>query len=114
MRISILILTAILGLSPLTALAAGGHGHSHGPVEISKAQAEKISSYRVAELVLALEIHESWADIAPSTAEKTKIGNSTEWVVVYDNDDTPDADKTKLFVFLSSTGEYIAANFTGK
>jgi hypothetical protein len=103
-----------LGLSPLTALAAGGHGHSHGPVEITKSQAEKIASYRVAELVLAREIHESWSSIVPASAEKTRISNDTEWVVVYDNDETPDADKKKLFVFLSSTGDYIAANFTGR
>lgn len=114
MRISILILTVIFGLSPLTAMAAAGHGHSHGPVEINKAQAEKIASYRVAELVLALEIHESWASIAPATAQKTKTGNDTEWVVVFNNNETPDVEKTKFFVFLSSTGEYVTANFTGK
>ena len=114
MRISILLLTLTLGLSPLAAMAGPGHGHSHGPVQITKNQAETIASYRIAELILAKELHESWSSATPTKVEKTTTGKVTEWMISYDNDKASDADKTRFFVFLSSTGEFITANFTGK
>jgi hypothetical protein len=113
MRISTLALTFLLGLAPLSAMASEGHGHSHGPVDITRAQAEKIASYRVAEMVLAQEIHESWSSILPATAEKTMVGDSSQWVVIYTNDEALDPEKSELFIFLSAAGEFIASNFTG-
>lgn len=114
MRILTLVLSVFIGMAPLSAMAGPGHGHSHGPVEITKAQAEKIASYRVAEMVLAQEIHESWASILPTNTEKTRIDESSQWVVTYSNDEALDPEKALLFVFLSSAGEFVSSKFAGE
>jgi Family of unknown function (DUF6488) len=114
MRILTLVLTVFMGMAPLSAMAGPGHGHSHGPVEITKAQAEKIASYRVAEMVLAKEIQENWASILPASAEKNRVGDGLQWVVSYKDDQATDPEKAQLVVFLSSAGEFITSNFTGE
>lgn len=114
MRTSILLLTMTLALSSLPAMAGPGHGHSHGPVEITQSQAETIASHRIAEMVLAMELHDSWSSVTPTKAEKVTTEDGPEWMIIYNNDKAPDADMTELFIFLSSTGEFITSNYTGK
>lgn len=115
MRVSTLLLTLMLGFFPLSALAGTDHGHSHGPVEITREQADKIASYRIAELVFTREIHKSWATVNPVKTEKrVTIDGNTEWVIAYSNDKEPDPAKSQLFVSLSSTGEFISSGFTGE
>ena len=45
---------------------------------------------------------------------KKQVSNRFEWVVSYKNHAVEDKSKQTLYVFLSVTGEYLAANFTGK
>lgn len=118
MQIKTMILTLALTVSPLTALAGGGHGHSHGTAQVSaevaQSQAETVANMRVSILVNKGKIDKSWKSIKVASAEKKMNGHQTEWVVTYNNDQMTDTAKRTLYVFISSTGDYIAANFTGK
>jgi hypothetical protein len=120
MRIQSILLSLILAFSP-TALLAGAnhdhghddkHGHSHDPV--NQSQAEKVAKESVAMLVKKEKIDSSWKSVSVASAEKKKFGGKMEWVVTFKNDKISDASKQTLYVFLSLTGNYIAANYTGK
>ncbi len=117
MHIKTLILTLALTLSPLTAIAGGGHDHGHGhshAVEINKSQAKSTATLRVGILVNKGKIDKSWKSAKVASTEKKMNGNQAEWVVAYKNSQTKDPAKGTLYIFLSTTGDYIAANFTGK
>ncbi len=114
MNIKTLILTLALMLSPLTAIGGGGHGHSHGPSLISQTQAESVAAGRIMKLIEQEKIDKSWKSAIVSSSEKKMNGNQAEWLVAFKNENVEDSAKSTLYIFLSSTGDYIAANFTGK
>ena len=116
MNINKLVFSLILFLSPLTALAGGGHGHghSHSAVSISQSQAETTASKRVAILIEKEKINANWKSVAVANAEVKMNGDHPEWVVTYKNSKASDPSRSTLYIFLSATGKYIAANFSGK
>lgn len=122
MNIKILIIAFTVIFSPLTALAGGGHdhghGHSHGQVpaavEVNQSQAEVVATLRKGMLINKGKIDKSWRSVKVATAEKKKNGDQYEWLITYKNDQIKEATKKTLYIFISSTGDYIAANFTGK
>jgi len=118
MNIKTLILTLALMLSPLAAIAGGGHdhgnGHSHGPSLITQSQAESIAAGRVMTLVTQKKIDESWKSATVVKSQNKMNGNRAEWLVTFNNTQASDPAKDTLYIFLSTTGDYIAANFTGK
>ena len=89
-----------------------GHSHSHDPV--SQSQAEEAAVKRVEKLVSKRKIADSWKGIKVAGSEKKKFGDKEEWVVSFKNDKVSDPNKQTLYIFLSLTGDYIAANFTGQ
>ena len=115
MNIKAFIFALSLILSPLTVLAGGGHGHSHGSdLIIPQSQAESVAAGRVMMLVEQEKVDKSWGSATISSAEKKMNGNQTEWLITFKNSQASDSAKGTLYIFLSSTGDYIAANFTGK
>ncbi|ATX80159.1 hypothetical protein Ga0123461_1746 [Mariprofundus aestuarium] len=118
MNIKTFIFALSLILSPLTALAGGGHdhghGHSHGPALISQSQAESVAAGRVMMLVEQEKVDKSWGAATIASAEKKMNGDQAEWLITFKNSHSSDSAKDTLYIFLSSTGDYIAANFTGK
>jgi cytochrome c-type biogenesis protein CcmE len=115
MHIKTLILILALTLSPLTAIAGGGHNHGHShAVEINKSRAKSTATLRVGILVNKGKIDKSWKSAKVASTEKKMNGNQAEWVVTYKNSQVKDPAKGTLYIFLSTTGDYIAANFTGK
>lgn len=91
-------------------------GHDHGQsidhaMEISKDQViEKASGY-VDKLIDKGKLDASWQQIAPM---EVKENDDHEWVVTYSNLQIEDSEKQTLYMFLTLSGKYIAANFTGK
>jgi len=117
MHIKILIITLALTLSPLAATAGGGHDHGHAhsdAVQINKSQAESAATLRVNSLVNKGKISKSWESAKIETTEKKMNGYQAEWVVAFKNAQEKDTTKSMLYVFLTTSGDYIAANFTGK
>jgi len=119
MQTKIWILFFMLLFSPVGAMAGSGHdhghGHSHGheAVEVTKTQAEQIASDRVAMYVDQGKIDASWKSVAPSSAETKVYNGHPEWVVTFNNGSVSDPAKQTLYVFLTLTGDHVAANYTG-
>ncbi len=93
----------------------GAHaGHDHGndnAAELTQSQIQEKASGYVAKLVEKGKLDASWEEIAP---KEVKENEAHEWVVTYANPQIEDTEKQTLYLFLSLSGKYIAANFTGK
>jgi hypothetical protein len=111
MRVHAIIITIVLHLLAFTAVAGPGHDHSHDPV--TQQEVERLAMKQVERLVEKDKLDKSWQSMPVSTVEAKQFGESTEWVVAFHNRAVPDPDKRTLYVFLSMSGEYLAANFTG-
>ena len=114
MRIQAILLSLVLSFFSAATLAGGEHGdgHSHDPV--TQLQAEEAAIKNVARLVKKGKIDKSWQTIGVAKSEKKKFGKNMEWVVSFNNKNISDPEKQTLYIFLSLTGNYIAANYTGK
>jgi hypothetical protein len=96
------------------------HGHSHGgkthshekTIKVDAQKAEELARNKVRVLAFQEKIESSWNDSKLGTAKLKKIKNKSEWVLTFKNEK---GSKGKiLYIFLKPTGEFIAANFTGK
>lgn len=116
MRIQATVFCFFLSLFSVVVFAGANHdhGHSHSHDPVSQTQAEKAAIKSIANLIKKGKVDSSWKSIPVSKSEKKKFGDKMEWVVSFKNDKVSDASKQTLYVFLSLTGEYIAANYTGK
>ena len=117
MKKIIFCLMVLTAFTAIPAFGAGGHGHGgyadHGHdhhTALSETQIiEKASGY-VAKLVEKGKLDPSWQGISPTEA---KENDHHEWVVTFYNSKVEDPEKQTLYMFLSPSGKYIAANFTG-
>lgn len=106
-----LLLIATLVLS-MTSFAGPGHGHSHGAPAISKEKTVEIGKYHVQRLIKNKKLDVSWKNAKYDSSEKKTFGKKTEWLVIFNND--KGIKGKKLYIFLKLSGEFVAANFTGK
>lgn len=116
MTLKTLSLGMSLGLFIITMLAGCNqeHGHSHSPAPVDQETAKSSAETIVADLVSKSKLDKSWASISASSVVKSGTSMKTEWEVVLVNEGVEDTSKQKLYVFLNSSGEYIAENFTGR
>ena len=116
MRKIVFCLMVLIAFTTAPALGGGGHDHGsnsdHGPaVKLSQTQIiEKASGY-VAGLVEKGKLDAFWAQVKPQEA---KDNSAYEWVVTFSNPEIEDPEQKTLYMFLTLSGKYIAANFTGK
>ncbi|OUR95465.1 hypothetical protein A9Q84_16665 [Halobacteriovorax marinus] len=88
------------------------HDHGHGNKQVSIKKIKDIAKKHVARLAKASKIDSSWNKASFIKSEKKKFGSKEEWVVSFKNDQGV---KGKvLYIFLKQSGDYVAANFTGK
>ncbi len=86
-----------------------GHGHSHGEAPtISKEKTGEIGRTHIQRLVKEKKIDSSWLN---SDFDKSVI-KKNEWLVTFNNKNGVKG--KKLYIFLKKSGEFVAANFTGK
>ena len=117
MRIYTLTITAILYLFSLGAIAGPGHDHDHSAhphPDITQTQAEAAAIKNLTRLADKGKIDKSWLTIKPSKIEKKEFSGKSEWVAVFNNSTATDPAKQTLYIFLSNSGDYIAANHSGK
>lgn len=88
------------------------HGHSHKTPTINEKTAQETGTQHIERLIKAGKLDATWAQAVFDKSEKKKFGEKTEWVVTFNNEKGPEG--KKLFIFLKPSGEFIAANFTGK
>tara|TARA_B100001248_G_scaffold227481_1_gene185936 strand:- start:2999 stop:3337 length:339 start_codon:yes stop_codon:yes gene_type:complete len=109
------LLITITLLFSLSSYAGPGHGHSHGgskAVVIDEGKTIEIAKFHINRLVKSEKLDGSWNEAKYDSSEKKKFGSKTEWVVSFGNE--KGIKGKKLYVFLKLSGEFVAANFTGK
>ncbi len=114
MRLATLLFGFILSLYTFPAMAGSGHDHGHSHAPANQETAEKNATSIIATLVKSDKLENSWTSITASSVEKKVFNGNPEWVVIFVNDKISDPAKRTLYVFLTSGGDYIAANYTGE
>lgn len=89
-----------------------GHGHSHDKPAVTEEKTVELGKVHIERLIKAQKLDESWKNASYNKSEKKKFGTRTEWVVTFDNEKGEKG--KKLYIFLKLSGEFVAANFTGK
>lgn len=107
MKIKMLVLTASMLAMAGTAAAHGDHDHEHAK-GLSEDAVKARASEEVARLVSIKKIDAAWKDVAVKGVEK----KGTEWLVTFEN--AKAKEKKTLYVFLKASGDFVAANFTGR
>ena len=114
MRSTLLAILIACG-APMSAAVAHtdrpGH-HSHGP--INQLEAEDAARGVIGQMVRSNAVEPSWVDARIVGAERKTREKRQEWIVTLRNDQASDPAKRTLYIFLSNTGGYIAANHTGR
>jgi hypothetical protein len=75
--------------------------------------AQKMASMEIKRLVKERKIGLSWLSATYLKSVEKKFGSEKEWVVIFKNGKIKNNKKKKLYVFLSSFGDFLAANYTG-
>jgi hypothetical protein len=102
--------TLLLGALTFVVQAHPGHGEP-----ISREEAVQRASAQIDRLVAAGKIEKSWKVRGVlQTAELEDKGDAKEWALSFANPQASAQQQRTLYVFLSETGEYLAANFTGR
>ena|SRR5688572_17424617 len=104
--------TMIAILFTLGAPLALGHGVG-GHHAIDEAEAKEKAVATVAELVAQGKVEAVWKTKQPKV-EKKRFGKKKEWVATFENAESKDLTKKRLYVYLDMEGEFVAANHTGK
>ncbi len=90
----------------------GGHTHSHKVKEVSKEQATKNAKENIERLISSKKIDSSWKNSKLDSSVKKKFNGKTEWLLTFSNEEGKKG--KKLYIFLTLSGDFVAANFTGK
>jgi len=114
MKVKAILLSLTLGLFSMTAVAGGGHDHGHSHEPVDQATANSNATKIIASFIKKNTLDKSWTGTTVASSEKKMFNGQQEWVVSFVNEKVADAKKRKLYVFLSLSGDYIAANYTGK
>lgn len=114
MQLKAIVLGLTIGLFSITAIAGSGHDHGHSHSPVNQATAKAKATKTIASLVKQKTIAESWSSIPAKAVEKKTFNGKQEWVVSFVNEKVTDTEKRQLYIFLTLSGEYIAANYTGK
>ncbi|MBL4782649.1 MAG: hypothetical protein JKX92_10440 [Porticoccaceae bacterium] len=89
------------------------HGHEHKSTPVSHEVIEKNAGAIIASLIKRGKIDQSWTASTPNSMNQKEFNGRPEWVVTYTNKNIPQSEKQTLYVFLTLSGQYIAANHTG-
>lgn len=112
MRTTLTFLLLLAGPGAGTALAHPGHEHEAPAPEIKEEQVKVRAKEEVERLVERKKLDESWKATELKALEKRTYKKSWEWVATFEN--ARAAKDRVLYVFLKPTGQFVAANFTGK
>ena len=114
MRIQIIILTLLLSIFPLTVIAGADHDHGHSHDPVSQLTAEETAIKIVIRMADEGKIDKTWNSVGVAKSEQKEFSGHKEWVISFRNTNISDSSKQMLYVFLSLTGDYIAANYSGE
>ncbi len=89
----------------------GHEGHDEAPPMLSDSQVKTRVGEEVTRLIGAKKVPATWKEATLRTVERRPTAVGWEWVATLDN---PKEKEKTLFVFLKPSGEFVAANFSGK
>lgn len=107
----ILTILLILTLSSLSLAGPGGghsHGNGHSHVHVTKEKTIELGRLHIQRLVKSKKIDASWLKSKFDKSKKVK----NEWLVTFVNEKSSKG--RVLYIFLKMSGEFVAANFSGK
>jgi len=90
----------------------GHHGHSHAAPSISRAEAKEIGKKEIKRLIGQKKLDASWSEAKHQSSQLKKFNGQNEIVMTFKNNNGKKG--TLLYMFISTKGKFIAANFTGK
>jgi hypothetical protein len=110
-----LTVTLFAASTATTAFAGGGGGcHFHGNAPVKESVLTGCAVEYKDALAASGKIKASWKGVKLDTAETVEGKRMKEWKFTFKNPAEPDAAKQTLYMFYTLTGNFIAANFTGK
>jgi hypothetical protein len=111
--ISVSLLAASAWFQPVLA-DAGSSCHFHGSKPASENTVVNCASLRKDFLIKSGKLDASWQAIKHDKAEVVDGKRGKEWKVSFRDAAAKDKSKETLYMFFTSTGNFIAANFTGQ
>jgi Family of unknown function (DUF6488) len=100
---------------PIPALAGGNSGcHFHGSTPANEKVVLECASKRVDTLAANGKIDGAWKGKTHEKIEMIEVKRGKEWKVTYADPAAKDAAKSKLYLFFSHSGNFLAANHTGE
>lgn len=113
MKLYVMVLSIVLTtLGATSALAHEDHKHeAPAKAEISEERAKVRATEELNRLVSVKKIDATWKEGGFKSIVKKTYPNRWEWLITFES---KAAEGKTLFVFLKSSGEFVAANFTGK
>ena len=112
--VSMATLTAAFFAAPFAFADSGSSCHFHGNAPIKEAVIADCASKKKDALASGGQIEASWKLVKLEKAQSIEGKKAKEWKLTFTNPTAKDATKQTLFMFYSLTGNFIAANFTGK
>ena len=93
---------------------AGGACHFHGKKQASEEVVLDCAAKRKQKLISSNKIDAGWKDIKHEKAEQVEGKKGKEWLVTFKDPAAKEKSKETLYIYFSLSGNFIAANFTGK
>ena len=100
--------------TPLAVADPGNSCHFHGKKPAAEATVSACAMQRKDALVKSKKLDASWSAIKPASIEAVDGKKGKEWKVIFSNPASTDKSKTNLYLFFSESGNFIAANHSGK
>jgi len=112
--VSVAFLAATLAFAPSAFADTGRSCHFHGNAPIKEAILVGCASEYKDGLASQGKIDPSWKGVKLDKAETVEGKKTKEWKFTFKNPKEKDASKQTLYLFYTLSGNFIAANFTGK
>lgn len=93
---------------------AGEDCHFHGNKPAAKETVLKCADQRKGKLIARGKIDTGWGSIKHESITTIDGEKGKEWKVTFSNPVSTDKSKTNLYLFFSESGNFIAANHSGK
>ncbi len=107
--------TLVCATAPIAAMAgADSSCHFHGNKPAAESVVLDCADKRKTALLSNGKLAPTWQGVKHDKAELIDGKNGKEWKITYKNSESKDKDQQTLFMFFTPSGNFVAANFTGK
>lgn len=109
------VIFSLVTFAPVLSTADPGNAcHFHGSKPAAEATILQCANQRKETLIKGNKLDKSWTSIKYESIAYVDGKKGKEWKVIFNNPQAPDQTKTNLFMFFTTVGNFIAANYTGQ